>query len=344
MERLRLKLGAPANWAPPARVIYDAEAISTFREAGRRRLAGERLEETEIERMVDGEVELMRGAAVIIAVSEQERLAFRARSEVPVHVASFAVATRQTPASFTERRGFLFVGSFDELSPNGDAVQWFTDRVLPLVQNRLRDEIHLVVVGRHAPTAIRNLQSVGVEIFQDVYDLTPFYDQARVFVAPTRFAAGLPYKVAHAAAHGVPVVCTRLLQTQLGWLPDVEVLAADTPESFAEACTELYDNHARWTAIRSAALLRVNADFSRDGFRSAIRAALTSCTAHGAMGTDLDDHPDGLQDAVPRQCGRVPLGTLQADCNVPGAVGRVLICVRDRSRLQVEFDHRLVLV
>jgi len=48
-----------------------------------------------------------------------------------------------------------------------------------------------------------------------VTDLTPLYDSHRVFVAPTRFAAGVPYKVHEAASFGLPVVATDLLRRQL---------------------------------------------------------------------------------------------------------------------------------
>ena len=51
----------------------------------------------------------------------------------------------------------------------------------------------------------------------DVDDLTPLYEDARVFVAPTRYSAGISLKVIEAAARGVPIVCTPLVSRQLGW-------------------------------------------------------------------------------------------------------------------------------
>ena len=38
---------------------------------------------------------------------------------------------------------------------------------------------------------------------------TILYDRARLFIAPTRFASGLPHKIHEAAAFGLPVVTTR---------------------------------------------------------------------------------------------------------------------------------------
>ena len=59
-----------------------------------------------------------------------------------------------------------------------------------------------------------------------VADTLPLYASHRVFVAPTRYAAGLPYKVNEAASFGLPVVATELLRGQLGWTDGEDILAA----------------------------------------------------------------------------------------------------------------------
>ena len=67
-----------------------------------------------------------------------------------------------------------------------------------------------------------------------------FYDACRIFIAPTRFAAGIPYKVHEAAANGLPSVVTPLLAGQLTWSHDSELLVAESAEQFAEQCLRLY--------------------------------------------------------------------------------------------------------
>jgi glycosyltransferase involved in cell wall biosynthesis len=42
-------------------------------------------------------------------------------------------------------------------------------------------------------------------------DLRPFYDAARVFIVPTRYAAGIPFKAHEAAAFGVPLVVSGVI-------------------------------------------------------------------------------------------------------------------------------------
>ena len=79
----------------------------------------------------------------------------------------------------------------------------------------------------------------------DVDDLTPLYDDARVFVAPTRYSAGISLKVIEAAARGVPIVCTPLVARQLGWISGEELLTAETPAEFA--CAVQLGVFGSWT-------------------------------------------------------------------------------------------------
>jgi glycosyltransferase involved in cell wall biosynthesis len=150
------------------------------------------------------------------------------------------------------------VGAFHgEDSPNSEAVRWFARELLPEIRRRL-GPIPFTIVGSGG----RALGGLEVD------DLTPLYDAARIFVAPTLRAAGLPYKVHHAAAHGLPVVCTPLLQSQLGWTD--EVAAGD----FVASVCSLYDDAALWQRQRDAALARVASDCSPERFAAALREAL----------------------------------------------------------------------
>ena len=80
-----------------------------------------------------------------------------------------------------------------------------------------------------------SLEALGI-----VPDLYPLYNSSLLFIAPAQYSAGIPLKVIDAAAHGLPVVCSRLLARQLGWRNSEEVMTAETPEEYADICRELY--------------------------------------------------------------------------------------------------------
>ncbi len=113
----------------------------------------------------------------------------------------------------------------------------------------------------------------SVQFLGKVDDLTPLYNRVRVFVAPTRFAAGLPYKVCEAAAYGLPTVAT-LIGSQLGWDNGRELLVADEPRSFADACVRLYTDRPLWNRLREKMIKRAAEDFSPERFSEQLRVVV----------------------------------------------------------------------
>ena len=118
-----------------------------------------------------------------------------------------------------------------------------------------------------------------------VADLTPLYNAHRVFVAPTRYAAGAPYKVLEAAARGVPIVATEILRAELNWTAGQEILAADRDDSvgFANHIMALYRDEALWRTIRDGTLHRLRQENGREEFTRALKAALTQPATPGLM-------------------------------------------------------------
>jgi glycosyltransferase involved in cell wall biosynthesis len=96
-----------------------------------------------------------------------------------------------------------------------------------------------------------------------------------VFVAPTRFAAGIAHKVGQAAAFGVPVAATDLIASQLGWASGREILTASTAAAFADACASLYEDAALWARVREAALRRIEVDGSTAQFSETVGAIVS---------------------------------------------------------------------
>ena len=119
-----------------------------------------------------------------------------------------------------------------------------------LLRARVGD-VRFTIVGQDPPAELIGLDAEGVRVLGGVADLRPLYDEARVFVAPTRFASGIPLKVIHAAAHGLPVVATSLLAKQLAWQDGRELLQADSPDDFAIACATLHEDPVLWDRVRT---------------------------------------------------------------------------------------------
>ena len=114
-------------------------------------------------------------------------------------------------------------------------------------------------------------------------NIESIYNQHRIFVAPTRYAAGQPYKVYEAASFGVPVVATELLRRQMNWGNGQDLMSADGehPE-FAQQIIALYQDEPLWQRIRAGALDRLRRENNRERYVRAIERILGPADrAHG---------------------------------------------------------------
>ncbi|WP_143214833.1 glycosyltransferase [Acidithiobacillus albertensis] len=256
------------------RIIYDAEALISFREQERAILQNDKVSITEPE-----EMRLAAAADLVLAVSSAESDQFLSGGVAQCSVLGHCLQVTPTPASFTERSGFLFVGALSSLdSPNADSLLWFSKTVWPIIQQALGGAAQLDVVGYTPdPELYAGHLAEGIRLVGTVSDLAPWYNTSRVVIIPTRYAAGIPLKAHDAAAHGVPLVASILIANQLGWKDEHELLQASLdPNVFAAACLRLYREEALWNRLRCNALQTVIRDTDAARFRTTIENAVRS--------------------------------------------------------------------
>jgi len=265
-----MMLDHPA-WFTNIRIVYDAEALFSRRDEMLRKLTGTPWSVREFQEELNKEIALASEAHCVISVSAREGAEFSQNGIRNVHVIGHAIDANPKPVEFERRSGLLFVGAIhSETSPNADSMIWFLTEVFPRIQKNLGKTIRLTIAGVNESLRIRNLAGPSVHITGYVPDLGELYANARLFIAPTRYAAGLPHKVHEAAAHGLPVIATSLLASQLEWT-EREIAIADDAESFAARCCELYADPEKWLNMRNAALERVKADCSPESFDRSMR-------------------------------------------------------------------------
>ncbi len=274
MQFIRPIIQAHPDWFRNTKLVYDAEALYSFRDIACRQLKGESFSDRNIEQLIKSEVELATIADLVVSVSVFERDAFAKYGIERVRVLGHALTVSPTPRIFQDRNGFLFVGAIQgETSPNGDAILWFTKQILPIIRNKL-SRVPFTIVGMSPIDISATLTDDQLRILGRIDDLTSTYDEARIFVAPTRFAAGIPHKIHEAAAHGVPVIATSLLARQLGWQDGEHLLVADEPQAFADQCVRLYNDIQLWEKIRVNALNQVRLECSPQSFEDTLRLIL----------------------------------------------------------------------
>ncbi|QSR86373.1 glycosyltransferase [Candidatus Methylacidiphilum infernorum] len=242
-----------------SRVIYDAEAIYSLREILKKSLYGIDQTEEEKTRLIQEEISLGRLAHRVVAVTSREARYFEGAG-CRVFILGHALECHPTQREFKEREGFLFVGYMGEENPNTDGLYWFAYQVLPILKKKIQDNFEVFAVGKALEDFVKKLEPLGIKFLGELEDLQPLYERSRVFIVPTRYAAGIPMKAHEAASYGIPMVATSLIAEQLSWVAGEHLLIADDPEEFAECCLKLYKEESLWKKIRQRALDRVKED------------------------------------------------------------------------------------
>ena len=254
------------------KIIYDAEALTASREIIRAFLRGQVIKDEEQNVMIKNEVDKSIVADSVVAVSEQEAEVYRSHGIKSVHVLGHMITTSPGNNNFIDREGLLFVGALrDDGSPNVDSLLWFCVNVLPLIEKTLPN-IKLYVVGELGAPSLFAIKKENINFLGKIKDLNDIYNQCRIFIAPTRFAAGIPHKVHEAAAYGIPCITTPLLAKQLNWTDGKELLIGDTPEKFAEQCLRLYGDQGLWEGIRKQGLSVIDDDCSELNFHKRLKS------------------------------------------------------------------------
>jgi GT2 family glycosyltransferase len=265
-----------------APIIYDAEAIFSARDALRLQLAGRPLSASAQRKRMAYEIALAADAAIVFAVTEAEAQVFRESVNADVRVLGHTLAAEPASTPFNSRSNILFVGAMDEdESPNVDSLIWFVQNVMPRLDRLLGPTYCLTVIGRNGSRVVKKLASTRVHFLGMMENLSEFYAASRIFIAPTRYAAGIPMKVHESSSAGLPAVATSILADQLRWKDGRELLVADDPEKFALACFRLYSDERVWLTLRANALERIKHDCSPSEFSAHVASALAEVKPRG---------------------------------------------------------------
>jgi len=162
----------------------------------------------------------------------------------------------------------LFVGNFQH-RPNVDGLLYFSSEILPLIRAR-RPSVMLHVVGAQAPPTLeRAAVQFGVSFHGHVPDIRKPLSRYALFVCPIRSGAGVRVKLLEAYASGIPVVSTSLGAEGIAATPGQDLLLADSPPEFAEACLRLLEHPEEAAALAAHArhLVETTYDWSIVGQR-----------------------------------------------------------------------------
>jgi GT2 family glycosyltransferase len=240
---------AVRRFAPQAKIVFDTVDLHFLRNEREAQLTQDQSLMSEAARRKQQELRLAVRADLTLVVSPIEKAILEKECpgiDVRVLPTIFPFEEIDTPG-FDGRKDIIFIGGFQH-PPNADAVLYFAREVFPRVRSRLPDVV-FQVVGPDAPPEVLELASPCTQILGYVPDVRPFFDRARVSVAPIRFGAGVKGKVNQSMAFGVPTVVTSIAAEGMYLVHERDAMIADDPDSFADAVVRLWTSRELWESV-----------------------------------------------------------------------------------------------
>src|SRR5271157_383155 len=258
------------RFASRAKVVFDTVDLHFLREERAAQLKQDPTLRASAARRKQQELKLARSADLTLVVSPLEKeILDRERLGLDVRIISniLPIELADVPG-FEGRRNILFIGGFEH-PPNADAVLYFAREILPLIKARIPEAVFQVIGSEPTPEILK-LASPHIQVLGYVPEVRPYFDKARVSVAPIRFGAGVKGKVNQSMSFGVPAVVTRVAAEGMYLVHEQNALIADDPEDFAAAVVRLWTEPELWHRLSLCGRENLRQHFSVEAARQRI--------------------------------------------------------------------------
>ncbi|MES2692295.1 MAG: glycosyltransferase family 4 protein [Verrucomicrobiota bacterium] len=192
------------------------------------------------------------GVLAVCSAQDRQRLGFSDRVHIIPNGFARPAHTPQPKLHFPPRLGFMGLYSY---LPNFDGVRWFVDNCWPLVKRELPDA-RLRLVGAESDGPLKPADA-SVDGLGWVADPAAEIATWSAMIVPIHTGAGTRIKIADAFSRRCPVVSTRFGAYGYDVEHGKQLLLADDPFAFAQACIRL---------IRDSRYARRIADTAWDDF------------------------------------------------------------------------------
>ena len=252
--------------APQSRIIFDTVDLHFVRTDREAQITSDPKTREKARQKEELEYDLIDQADETWVVSgAEQRLIREARPHKSVEIVPTIAEIPGSKTPFSLRRDWLFIGGFQH-APNVDAVLFFVQEIYPLVSEHLPDA-KFYIIGDKAPPEIVALATERIIVAGWQRDVRPFFDSAKLSVAPLRFGAGIKGKINQSMGFGVPVIATSLAVEGMGLSDREDILVADRPEDFAQALVELYESEKLWNRISENGIEKTRSVYSPEAAR-----------------------------------------------------------------------------
>ncbi len=254
------------------RIIVDTHEITYIRQRREMQINGVKSRDSFFRKSKINELEGLKLADTLIAISKPERDIFRKElpgKRIMIIPTPTEVPEKGTvPRKFAERSGLVFFGQYGNEGANDDTIKYFMRKIFPLIKKKI-PSIKFHVAGNGADHFHR--MGGGLLTHGRVDDIFDELGKYRVFVCPMRYGAGVKKKIVDSMISRTPVVTSSIGVEGIGAKHGREVLVADKPEEFAKKVVKVYNNEMLWNKLSFNAFNMAKRRFGEKTFETAMK-------------------------------------------------------------------------
>jgi O-antigen biosynthesis protein len=253
------------------KVIYDTIDLHYIRMKREAELQHKKPDE--YQKMQVLETDLAQKAAIVLGISDDESAKLRQITKSKVFTVPNIHNYIGSQTDFINRNGLLFIGGYHH-QPNVDAATWLVNEIMPLIWSHAPD-VPLILLGSNPPPQIEDMaKDKRISVPGFIKDISPYFNQSRVFVSPLRYGAGMKGKIGQALEYGLPVVSTNVGTEGMFLENNIHVIVANNTIAFANKTLELYNSPELWLKISNNAT-KALAPFSTKIVKEKLKTILT---------------------------------------------------------------------
>jgi glycosyltransferase involved in cell wall biosynthesis len=222
---------------------------------------------------------LGRRFSVVAVASEEDRRYLGSAARITVVPNGFNPPTEQHPKITTEPQRIGFIGTLRWL-PNKSGVEWFIRDVWPQIKREI-PMVRLRLIGEGSSESIASL-GPDIDGLGWVEDPSLEIASWSAMIVPVRCGAGTRVKIVDAFSKKCPVVSTSLGAFGYEVLSGEDILLADDPMDFAQACVQLLKDTGLGARLCENAWDKFLRKWTWDSIGGAVFDAVEECQRLGA--------------------------------------------------------------
>lgn len=197
------------------------------------------------------ELECMRKSDISILTSKFEKNLLEKKYKIKrLSLLGLVMKEKKSIIKYNKRKNIFFLGNYNH-TPNIDAVDYFTSKILPKLIKKGFSEKFLIA-GTFQEKKMKSFEKINPKYIKYIgfqKNLDKIFSKTRLFVSPLRFGAGIKGKLATCIAYSMPVIASKI--SIEGMRLGKNVVTYNNDADFIKKILKYYNSEKIWNLYQT---------------------------------------------------------------------------------------------